>query len=129
MADTSAWSRFYRGDVGTDDPVASALETQLSSLGVVTTGMVYLELLRGFTRPGSRSVIESDFAAVPFVEPTRSDYGAAADLSVTCRRAGVQLDTVDALIAQLCIANDLLLLTSDTDFIHAADHIPVNIVA
>lgn len=41
-------------------------------------------------------------------------------LNNTYRRAGVQLGTVDALIAQLCIRHGLTLLTTDLDFTHAA---------
>ena len=45
-----------------------------------------------------------------------------ADLRHRCRRAGVQLGTVGALIAQLCIRHDLVLLTMDGDFAAAAKH-------
>jgi predicted nucleic acid-binding protein len=34
---------------------------------------------------------------------------------------------VDALIAQLCIAHDLVLLTTDADFRHASRHIPLRV--
>ena len=44
------------------------------------------------------------------------------ELRSTCRRAGVQLGTVDAVIAQLCIRHGLTLLTMDLDFMHAAKH-------
>ncbi len=99
----------------------------LASRGVITTGVVYLELLRGFTRPATRDEITSQFNDVPFIEPNRTDYASAADLSVTCRSNGVQLETVDALIAQVCIANDVTLLTADGDFTNAAQHIDLNV--
>lgn len=47
---------------------------------------------------------------------------AAAELRNKCRRAGVQVGTIDALIAQLCIRHDLVLLTTDRDFVLAAGH-------
>lgn len=127
LADTSAWSRFLRNDFSNTDAVVSALSDQLAKPGVVTTGVVYLELLRGFTKAETRVQIEALFDNVPFIEPIRSDYSAAADRSITCRRAGVQLGTIDSLIAQICIANDLTLLTADTDFTHAARHIPLDV--
>lgn len=127
LVDTSAWSRFYRNDISSEDPTAGAVEQHLATEVVLSTGVVYLEVLRGFTRPTGRTRIEADFASIPFVEPTRPDYAGAADLSLTCRRAGVQLDTVDALIAQVCIANDLQLLTADGDFLHAARHVPLDV--
>jgi predicted nucleic acid-binding protein len=48
--------------------------------------------------------------------PDRGDHIAAAQLRNHCRSADVQLGTVDALIAQLCVRHDLILLTSDGDF-------------
>ena len=37
------------------------------------------------------------------------------------------LDTIDALIAQLCIEHDLALLTADKDFTHAARFVPLRL--
>lgn len=127
VADTSVWSRFYRSDIPDADAHVVLLRRAIEERTVVTIGVIYLELLRGFTRQTTRDQIHRDFAAVPFVEPTRDDYAQAAELSITCRRAGVQLETVDALIAQLCITHGLALLTADRDFVHAAKHIPLTI--
>lgn len=64
---------------------------------------------------------------MPFIEPTRDDYAAAATLSNTCRRKGVQLATIDALIAQLFIRAELTVLTTDAHFSHASQHIPLRV--
>jgi len=61
------------------------------------------------------------------LEPTRQDYIAAAKLSNLCRRAGTQLATIDAIIAQLAIAHDATLLTTDRDFVLAAATIPLRV--
>lgn len=127
LVDSSVWSRFYRRDIPDADPLVEAFSLKVRDRDVVTTGVVYLELLRGFTRPSTQDEIREHFDAVRFVEPTRSDYASAADLSITCRRVGVQLQAIDALIAQLCIANHLTLLAADGDFAHAAQHIPLDV--
>jgi predicted nucleic acid-binding protein len=44
-----------------------------------------------------------------------------------CRRAGIQVGTIDALLAQLCIRHDLTLLTTDRDFYHIARHAPLRL--
>jgi hypothetical protein len=46
-----------------------------------------------------------------------------------CRRKGVQVGTVDALIAQLCIRHELRLLTNDLDFTRVAKHVPLVLLA
>ena len=89
---------------------------------VVTTGPILQELLQGFAGPKARSEIIERFAALPIVAPDRQDHIDAAALRNTCRRAGVQLGTIDALLAQLCIRHRLTLLTTDKDLVHAAAH-------
>ena len=44
-----------------------------------------------------------------------------------CRRHGVQLGIIDALIAALAIRHHATLLTTDQDFVHAAAWIPVRL--
>jgi predicted nucleic acid-binding protein len=39
-----------------------------------------------------------------------------------CRRNGVQVGTIDALLAQLCIRHDLTMLTTDKDFGGIVNH-------
>ena len=123
LVDTSVWSLALRRDASADDPEVQALvEALAGSDVVVTTGLVLQELLQGFSGPKAASAIVERFTALALIQPDRDDHIAAAELRNKCRRAGVQLGTVDALIAQLCIRNGLTLLTSDQDFIHAAKH-------
>ena len=61
------------------------------------------------------------------IEPNRDDYVSAARRANTCRQSGIQLGSVDALLAQLAIANDLTLLTTDRDFENAARLIPLRL--
>ena len=123
LVDTSVWSLALRRDAPATEPEVAALKEALSGSDVVvTTGLILQELLQGFVAPKARSQIVASFAALGLIQPDRDDYIAAADLRNTCRRAGVQIGTVDALIAHLCIAHGLTLLSTDQDFVHAARH-------
>ena len=51
----------------------------------------------------------------------------AAALRNVCRRAGIQVGTIDAILAQLCIRHDLTMLTTDNDFSGIAGHTPLRI--
>ena len=64
---------------------------------------------------------------MPLLAPHRQDHIDAAELRNTCRRAGIQLGTVDALLAQLCIRHHLTPLTTDNDFSHAALRCRLNV--
>lgn len=93
-----------------------------SGEAIVITGIVLQELLQAFSGPRDAERIIDRFSALPLLIPNRQDHVEAAELRNTCRRSGVQLATIDALIAQLCIRHSLRLLTLDKDFEHAAKH-------
>lgn len=123
LVDTSVWSLAFRRDVHSAAPQVSALRDALDGDEVVvTTGLVLQELLQGFAGPRARKDLIDRFAALPLLSPDRQDHIDAAALRNRCRRAGVQLGTIDALLAQLCIRHELTLLTTDNDFVHAAKH-------
>jgi len=94
---------------------------------IVTTGIILQELLQGFSGPRARDQMIERFAALPLVMPDRHDHIAAANLRNSCRRAGIQLGTIDALLAQLCIRYELTMLTTDNDFHLASTLIPLTI--
>ena len=94
---------------------------------VVTTGVILQELLQGFSGPRARKDIIDRFSALPLLVPDRQDHIDAAELRNQCRRSGVQIGTIDALLAQLCIRHGLTLLTTDRDFVHVASHCPLRL--
>ena len=53
---------------------------------------------------------------LPCYIPDEQDAELAAELQITLRRRGWQLETVDALIATITLRYDLILLTTDKDF-------------
>jgi hypothetical protein len=123
LVDTSVWSLAFRRDGTSDAPTVDALRAALDGGdSIVTTGLILQELLQGFAGPRARKEIVERFAALPLLIPDRRDYIDAAELRNRCRRSGVQIGTIDALLAQLCIRHDLTLLTTDGDFTLAAKH-------
>jgi predicted nucleic acid-binding protein len=124
LVDTSVWSLALRRDRPQHAPEVDELVRALGGNDiVVTTGLILQEILQGFVPERAREQILARFASMPLVEAEREDYIAAAELRNTCRKAGVQLGTVDALIAQLAIRHHHVLLTTDRDFAHAAPHV------
>jgi predicted nucleic acid-binding protein len=83
---------------------------------ILATGLVLQELLQGFQGPKARTEISSRFSALPLLTPDRRDHIDAAELRNGCRRAGVQIGTIDAVFAQLCIRHSLTMLATDGDF-------------
>jgi predicted nucleic acid-binding protein len=123
FVDTSVWSLALRRNA--PSPVAEVGELARALRAgetIVTTGLVLQELLQGLSGPRAYDEILVGFSALPFLAPERRDCIEAAELRNTCRRRGVQVGTIDALIAQLCIRHDLTILTTDGDFRGIARH-------
>jgi predicted nucleic acid-binding protein len=128
LVDTSVWSLALRRDIAAMQPEVRHLQQALlGEQTVVTTGLVLQELLQGFSGPKARGQIIDCFSSLPLVQPDRQDHVDAAALRTKCRQGGVQIGTIDALLAQLCIRHQLTLLTTDQDFAHAARHCQLRI--
>jgi predicted nucleic acid-binding protein len=128
FVDTSVWSLLLRRDRPADISEVRALVHALETgERVVTTGLVLQELLQGFAGPKARDQIAERFAAFPLLAPDRQDHIAAAELRRLCRKRGVQVGTIDVLLAQLCVRHELTLLTVDGDFSLMAKHCPLRI--
>ena len=128
FVDTSVWSLAFRRNQVFAAPQVRALRDALEGGEIiVVTGLVLQELLQGFSGPKARKDIIDRFAALPLLAPDRLDHIEAAELRNRCRRAGLQIGTIDAVIAQLCICHGLTLLTTDNDFVLAARHCPLRV--
>jgi predicted nucleic acid-binding protein len=128
LVDTSVWSLALRRDAPAQLPEVEELRSLLAGSDLVlTTGIIVQELLQGILPTKARATIIERFAGLTLIQPDLADHIAAADLRNTCRRAGVQLGTVDALIAQLAIRHGADLLTADQDFVHAARHVELRL--
>ena len=121
--DTSVWSLAFRRDALPSVAEVKALVQAIESgETIITTGLVLQELLQGFSGPKARSQIMDRFSTVPLLIPDRDDHVDAAELRNRCRRNGVQVGTVDALLAQLCVRHDLTMLAGDNDFRHISGY-------
>ena len=123
FVDTSVWSLALRRDAPEASPEVVALRDAITAGDtILTTGLVLQELLQGFAGPKARAQILERFSAVPLLAPDRDDHIEAATLRNTCRRGGILVGTIDALIAQLCVRHGLTILSTDRDFENLARH-------
>jgi len=72
-----------------------------AAIDALTTGLILQDLLQGFSGLKARELVFEHFAALPLLAPDRDDYVAAAEVRNVCRRSGLQVGTIDALLAQL----------------------------
>lgn len=129
FVDTSVWSLALRRSPPSQSPEVRLLGACLERGDlIVTTGLVLQELLQGFQGPSARKRIIESFSLLPVIAPEIDDHIEAADLRNRCRRKGVQIGTIDALIARLCIRHELPLLTADRDFRSMARHCALSLL-
>lgn len=128
FVDTSVWSLAFRRDQSQSEPAVVRLRRALGGgEALFSTGLVLQELLQGFLGPKARNAIIERFAALPLLVPDREDHIAAAEIRNECRRAGVQIGTIDALLARLCTRYELEMLSTDGDFDRMAPQVGLTI--
>jgi hypothetical protein len=128
LVDTSVWSLALRRDAPPNVPEVSALRDALAGGDIVaTTGVILQELLQGVVPKRTRARITETFAALEYIAATLDDHINAAGVRNTLRAVGVQVGTIDALIAQLAVAGGHTLLTTDADFHRAASHLDLRV--
>jgi len=119
MVDTSVWSLALRCDEQPNSPELKILVKAIDSgEEIYSTGIILQELLQGFSGAKAAGAIIDRFSAIPMLIPDTVDHIGAAEIRNKCRRKGVQIGTIDALIAQLSLRYKLSLLTADKDFKH-----------
>ena len=122
LVDTSVWSLAFRRDTPAAVPEVAELQRSLQSGELIyITGVILQELLQGFRKPKAHRQIVTHFDSLPIMVPDREDYIRSADLHNLCRSKGVQVGTIDALLAQLCIRHNLEMLSADKDFEHISE--------
>jgi predicted nucleic acid-binding protein len=130
LVDTSVWSLAMRRDQSEGHPSVDFLADALRHEGsIFTTGLILQEILQGFSGPKARKQILDRFTPLPLIVPQREDHTDAADLRNDCRRRGLQIGTIDALLARLCIRYELVMLSTDRDFEHLARIAPLRLWA
>jgi len=128
FVDTSVWSlALRRGETGGEPSVRRLRHALDGGEGVFTTGLVLQELLQGFTGPTARDAIVDRFASLPLLIADKTDHVEAAESRNVCRRSGIQVGTIDVLLAQLCVRHDLVMLSTDRDFTLMAPHVGLTI--
>lgn len=129
LVDTSVWIDFFNGHRSAH---ADRLHAAIADGEVIALpGLVITEILLGLRSENEAGKIERLLDAFgPGPEPTHTDHVAAARLYRLCRSKGVTIrSTIDCLIAQLCLRDDLALLTRDRDFVGIARCTALKLIA
>lgn len=116
LIDTSAFIEFLNH---TGSPFDREIERLIvNDEDVAIADIVLTEILQGIRDDKEYEEIKTSLLSFPIYSLRNNDsYITAAELYRKCRKKGITIrTTVDLLIAQIAIENDLLLLHNDNDF-------------
>ncbi len=88
---------------------------------------IYQEILQGARDRKEFNTLKEYFETIPFytLKKGRNSFEKAAIINFSCRKNGITIrSTIDVLIAETAIENDLYLLHNDLDFTYMAKVIP-----
>ena len=118
LVDTSVWIDYLRTVDNKPVRFFKNLLDQKLQFGI--TGIIYQEILQGAATRKDFIKLTAYLSSQKFyhLKDVILSYQAAAQLYFNCRNRGITIrSSIDCLIAQVAIENDLLLLHSDKDFI------------
>ncbi len=125
LVDTSVWDDYIRGK---DSPVVEFLDNLLlAPMTVGITDLIHMEILQGANSEAAFNKLQRYFSTqifYGFADPQNS-YEAAAFIYFSCCRQGITVrSSIDCLIAQCALENELILLHHDNDYINLEKVIP-----
>jgi len=129
LVDTSVWSLALRRKNISDDEirVVSKLEELVLDVRVVMLGIIRQELLSGISDAAQFERLKDNLSIFEDEMVVPEDYVVAAKFYNTCRARGTQGSAVDYLICALAARGQWEIFTTDKDFIHYANHLPIRL--
>lgn len=117
LIDTSIWVDYLRQKNNPTTKYFTELLDEEAPFGI--TGIVYQELLQGAASKSDFDSLADYLSTQRFyhLQDNIISYQSAAKIYFDCRRKGITIrSTLDCLIAQIAIENDLILLHNDEDY-------------
>jgi len=124
LVDTSVWIDYFQIAQGS---VYERVTRLLKEDRAVFTGLIASELIRGSHSEKELSVLERLFRSIKKVVERETTYLSAGRMGYRLARKGVSPGTVDRLIGQIAIENNLALYTHDQHFRAIAKHFPLKL--
>ncbi len=128
LVDTSVWSHALRRKKESSAEQHFLYKLIEKEEQIFTTGIILQEILSGISGQKMFQQIRSILANFAYIEATKDNFIAAAELRNKCKTKGVSAGSIDFLIACVAIHHDLYLATFDNDFSHISKCCPLKIL-
>ena len=126
LVDTSVWSLALRRKE--QNEITKQLTYLILESMIVMIGPVRQELLSGISDRAVFDNLKAKLGSFDDLPITTRDYEMAADFFNICRKNGVQGSHIDFLICAAAYNNELLIFTTDQDFLYYTKHLPIQLL-
>jgi len=124
LVDTSVWLDYIHGH---DKQHVEFLDKLLGiPMAVGLNRLILMEILQGSTNQATFDRLQSYFSNQRLYQyKDATSYASAAKIYFDCRRQGITVrSSIDCLIAECAIENNVILLHNDKDYKHIARIVP-----
>ena len=128
LVDTSVWSlALRRREVDDRSEIVSEFRELIAEGSVVLIGPIRQELLSGIRIRRQFESLRNHLRAFPDLLLEMIDFERATEHYTACRKRGIQGSNTDYLICAVSERLDLSIFTTDGDFPHFAEHLPIRL--
>jgi len=129
IIDTSVWSEFFRRNTPDNYTNVQILKNLIREGRATMLGVVKQELLSGMSHPERFQKLSQVISGFPPLLATEEDHILGAKFYNRCRSKGIQGSYTDYLICAQAYNNKFSILSSDKDFLHYKEIIPIHVWA
>ena len=127
IVDTSVWSLALRRRNPKSTAETQTLSELISEGRAVLLGAIRQEILSGVRYPEQFDRLRTALDPFPDEPVETSDYVEAAQICNDCLRSGILTGNTDSLICAIAINRGMEVLTTDKDFNHLSNIVPVKL--
>jgi predicted nucleic acid-binding protein len=127
LIDTSVWSLALRRQRSSAAAPALELAELVREGRAAMIGPIRQEILSGVQKEQQYDTLRAYLRAFPDILLEAEDYEEAASYFNRCRARGVQGSNTDFLICAVAVRRRFGILTTDTDFLHFAKLLPIDL--
>lgn len=127
LIDTCIWSDALRNKSPKNAETAEQLKVLIDENRAKIIGVIRLELLSGYSDVQRYEKLRAKMQWFPNETVLDEDYETAAHYSNICRTNGIQGSHIDFLICAVAMRLKLQIFTTDRDFLHYAQYLPIKL--
>lgn len=127
IVDTCVWSLALRRGKKSSNGTVSELKNLIMDFRVQMIGPIRQEILSGIKDDSQFQHLKDHLKGFTDLQLVEDDYILAAQYYNLCRAKGVQGSNTDFLICAVASNHNLGIFTTDQDFQHFSDHLPINL--